>query len=305
MEIKKLCGCGCGQEIEIKEYHKRYGIPTYVNGHNGKGKPRSEEIRMKISRAHKGKIFSEEHRQKLSEAKKGKNHPNYGKHLSEELRKKMSKLHSGEKNPFYGKTHTKETLKKISEANKGKLVGEKNPMYGIHRVGKDAPMYGKHHTIQSREQMGESRSGEKNYLYGKHIPLEIRKKMSEANKGKKRSLETRKKIRNARAKRIFPIKDTSIEVKTQDLLRQLGFDFFTHQYMKIEHGYQCDILIPTLNLVIECDGDYWHKYPVGNELDHIRTKELLEKGFKVLRLWEKDIKVMDLKGFEDIIVNIK
>jgi hypothetical protein len=38
--------------------------------------------------------------------------------------------------------------------------------------------------------------------------------------------------------------------------------FFTHQYIKeIEHGYQCDILIPLMRLVIECYGDYWHKYP--------------------------------------------
>ncbi|GAG67123.1 unnamed protein product [marine sediment metagenome] len=41
-----------------------------------------------------------------------------------------------------------------------------------------------------------------------------------------------------------------------------------------------------MNLVIECDGDYWHKYPVGRDIDHIRTKELIQKGFKVLRLWE-------------------
>ena len=69
--------------------------------------------------------------------------------------------------------------------------------------------------------------------------------------------------------------------------------------MKIEHGYQCDILIPSEKLVIECDGDYWHKYPIGLEKDHVRTKELIEKGFKVLRLWEKDIKNMKLKEFKE------
>ena len=68
--------------------------------------------------------------------------------------------------------------------------------------------------------------------------------------------------------------------------------------MKIKHGYQCDILIPSMNLVIECDGDYWHKYPVGNDIDHIRTKELIEKGFKVLRLWEFEIKNMGLNDFK-------
>ena len=71
--------------------------------------------------------------------------------------------------------------------------------------------------------------------------------------------------------------------------------------MKIEHGYQCDILIPSMNMVIEVDGDYWHKYPIGNDIDKIRTKELIEKGFKVLRLWEIDIKSMELNQFKRIL----
>jgi len=88
-----------------------------------------------------------------------------------------------------------------------------------------------------------------------------------------------------------------IEVKIQNFLKQLGIEFFTHQYMKIKHGYQCDILIPSMNLVIECDGNYWHKYPIGNDIDHIRTNELIQKGFKVLRLWEHNIKLMTLENF--------
>lgn len=106
-------------------------------------------------------------------------------------------------------------------------------------------------------------------------------------------------IKCARAKQIFPKKDSSIEIKIQNFLKQLGIEFFTHQYMKeIEHGYQCDILIPSMNMVIECDGDYWHKYPIGNDLDHIRTSELLKGGFKVLRLWEFEINNMTIEEFE-------
>ena len=124
--------------------------------------------------------------------------------------------------------------------------------------------------------------------------------------GKNKLSERHKKILSKLRKKdfkegkfIFPIKDTSIEIKIQDFLKQLGIEFFTHQYMKeIEHGYQCDVLIPSMNLVIECDGNYWHKYPIGLERDHIRTKELIEKGFKVLRLWESEIKVMELNNFK-------
>ena len=116
---------------------------------------------------------------------------------------------------------------------------------------------------------------------------------------KKGDLNLIKKNKERRAKQIFPVKDTSIEVKIQNFLKELKIEFFTHQYIKIEHGYQCDILIPSMNLVIECDGDYWHKYPIGNDIDHIRTSELLSKGFKVLRLWEFEIKKMELNDFKE------
>ena len=109
----------------------------------------------------------------------------------------------------------------------------------------------------------------------------------------------KEKIKKRRAKQIFPKKDSSIEVKIQNFLKKLGIEFFTHQHMNIKHAYQCDIFIPIMNLVIECDGDYWHSYPTGKEIDHIRTKELVEKGFKVLRLWEFEIKEMNLNDFKD------
>ena len=125
----------------------------------------------------------------------------------------------------------------------------------------------------------------------KGMTLEVCKKLSEIKK---------KAIREG--KLIMPKKDTSIEIRIQGFLKELGIEFFTHQYMKIEHGYQCDILIPSMKLVIECDGNYWHKYPIGMEIDHLRTSELIEKGFKVLRLWESEIKVLDKKKMQKIII---
>lgn len=132
------------------------------------------------------------------------------------------------------------------------------------------------------------------------------KKIGLNNKGKIYTLEHKNKISKKRKKLIregkirmeFPKEDTKIEVKVQNFLKTLEIDFFTHQYMKIDHGYLCDVFIPSMNLVIECDGDYWHKYPTGMEIDHIRTRELIEKGFKVLRLWENEIKVMNVKDFQ-------
>jgi len=139
--------------------------------------------------------------------------------------------------------------------------------------------------------------------------IEIRKKIGFAQKSKINSKETIQKIKEARAKQITPIKDTSIELKIQSLLKQLKIDFFTHQYIKdIEHGYQCDILIPVQEginkkTIIECFGTYWHKYPFGREVDIQRCEELREQGWKVLVLWENEIKVMELNNLKEVLVN--
>jgi G:T-mismatch repair DNA endonuclease (very short patch repair protein) len=121
--------------------------------------------------------------------------------------------------------------------------------------------------------------------------------------------EFRQKCILRRRNQIFPMNDTKIEIKIQDYIKQLGVEFFTHQYMKIQHDYQTDIFIPIHNLIIECDGDYWHgninKYPKLQqwqldqiEEDRIRTKELQDKGFNVWRIWEHEINKMSLNDFK-------
>jgi len=157
--------------------------------------------------------------------------------------------------------------------------------------------------FQNHPGAGEEHSKRLKEYFKNHpeVRKEMGKKKIEHYKNHPESIE---KIREDRAKRVFPVKDTKIEVKVQNLLKQLGYDFFTHQYMKeIKHSYQCDIFIPALNLVIEADGNYWHKYPVGREIDYIRTKELIGYGFKVLRLWESEINEMDIEKFRRIISN--
>ena len=153
--------------------------------------------------------------------------------------------------------------------------------------------------VRKSQWTNKSKAKLKDTLIKQWNTIEFRNKMLNSRKTSYTDLEYIKKLKESRAKQIFPKKDTKIEVKIQEYLKLLGIDFFTHQYIKeIEHSYQCDILIPSLNLVIECDGIYWHKYPMGNELDHIRTKELIEKGFKVLRLWEHEIDALNVNQFK-------
>ena len=238
--------------------------PSKINGTWNKGKKHSPETIKKIKAS--------------SPHISGKDHPMYGKKHSEKSKKQMSNKRQGKGNPNYGKTHSPETRKKISKSNKGQIPWSK---------GKKG-VYSK----KVLKKMSESHKKE-------NLSAETRKKMSEAQKAFWKIPGMKETARKRRRKQIFPLKDSSIEIKIQNLLKKLKIPFFTHQYMKIKHGYQCDILIPTKNLVIECDGDYWHNYPIGNNLDHVRTKELLQKGFKVLRLWESEIKPMTIKQFKE------
>ncbi len=106
---------------------------------------------------------------------------------------------------------------------------------------------------------------------------------------------------------VMPVKDTKIEVKMQNFLKQLGIEFYTHQYMNIEHGYQCDVLIPEQKgihkkTIIECFGVYWHNYPYAREIDIQRCSELREKGWRVLVFWENEIKLMHLNNLKEKLI---
>jgi len=179
-----------------------------------------------------------------------------------------------------------------------------------------------------------SRIGKEN-KWGKHTPQAIKKIKEARNKQlmPPRSPETIKKMkigitkawknpkmresaRHRRMKQILPIKDTTIEIKIQDFLTLLHIEFLTHQYMHIEHGYQCDVFIPEQEgilqkTIIEADGCYWHNCQICNlknakinKNDNIRTKELQKKGFRVIRLWEHEIRKMEVNDLGDKIYGI-
>jgi very-short-patch-repair endonuclease len=198
------------------------------------------------------------------------------------IKTKKPAWNSEKKNPY-----SKETLKKMSLAAK---------------VSINTGRFTKGHKFSEKTLKKISKSQLKRFSDPEQIKI-----ISDAhlgnepwNKGKTDvySEGTLKMIRESRLKQIFPKKDSIIETKIQNFLQQLGIDFLKHKIMKeIKYSYQCDIFIPSMNLIIECDGNYWHKYPVGTERDLIRTKDLVEKGFNVLRLWESDIKKMEIKDF--------
>ena len=244
---------------------------------------------------------------------------NVGRKLTKEWKRKIGEANSkalkGKESPKKGKTYEeingKEKAKEIKERLSKSLIGRK-----VWNKGKKGIMkaWNKGKTFEE--------------IFGKEKANEIKKKISQKNSGRRNkwghhSQETIKKIKQARARQVIPKKDTSIEVKIQSFLTQLHLEFYTHQYMHINHGYQCDIFIPKQETegviipkktVIECDGCYWHSCKICKRYedkpltpkqvkqqgkDNDRTKELEEKGYNVIRLWEHEIKPMKLNEFKE------
>ena len=213
--------------------------------------------------------------------------------------------------------HSKEAKLKMktTQFKKGHKInfGRKMPQEGVKKAVESRRL---NNGYQSMVNKIKERMTGKTYeeIYGNLKAANIKKKLRIAC-----SEEKRIKIKNKRKLQIFPIKDTSIEVKIQKFLTQLQIEYFTHKYMHIEHGYQCDIFIPVQKgimqkTIIECDGDYWHGNPLlykegklnekqkqQQRKDNIRTQELIKKGFRVIRLWETEINNMKCYDLNNII----
>jgi len=228
---------------------------------------RTKEHCLKISESLKGRHLSDSQRKNISLRQ-------MGTHLSEETKMKISNSLKGIKRGPMSDEHKK----RVSIFRTGKGIG--NIAWFIQR-GVSGPMLGKHHSDVAKEKIRLKRANQK------------------MKTGWHQSEQAKAKYRLKRMTWITPIKNTKIEVKIQNFLKELNIEFKTHRPMnEIKHFYPCDIFIPSGKLVIECDGEYWHNYPVGTEIDKIRTKELLEKGFKVLRLWGDEIKGMSCLAFK-------
>lgn len=91
----------------------------------------------------------------------------FGKNLSSETRKKLSE-HQKQHPSFKGRHHTEESKKLISKANEGRLIGEKNPMYGINVYEMILQRDGVERVNEIKNKLSNRMKGENNPFYGKH-----------------------------------------------------------------------------------------------------------------------------------------
>ena len=230
------------------------------------GKHHSIETKQKISKANTGRIPSFETRQKMSKSQKGKSTPI-------ETRLKMSIAQKGQVTSL-------ETRQKISDSMKGK---------------------GHPHSIESKAKISEANRR-------RVFTNEMRKNLSHGMKGKTpwnlgipHSKKSRKKMSLSQIKQrsINNYKSVYKNTRPELAIKKILFDndiFFIHQCHvdDIEHQYVADFYLPDHNCVVEADGTYWHNYPIGNEIDHIRTAEMKAKGYNVLRFWDGQIEEQDV-----------
>lgn len=58
--------------------------------------------------------------------------------------------------------------------------------------------------------------------------------------------------------------------------------------------WKVDVLVPSVRLVIEYDGEYWHRDK--QDLDLRKTRDLIRAGYKVARIRENDLPNLDIEG---------
>lgn len=205
---------------------------------------------------------------------------------------------------FRGKHHSEETKKYLSSLNKGKFSGEKNPMFGKRHSEKISRK-----TKNWIKLNPDHQTGNKNPMFGKQQSAESNKKRSESLKIYNSQFEKRpynltklgrKRLQISRSKNIARQKtsNTDIEQKIEYLLKELNVNYklqFQFKYFVV------DFFLPKYNLVIWCDGDYWHGnpsfYPVltkrqknQHRLDRSHESYLSKRNINYIRLWGFDIK---------------
>lgn len=220
------------------------------------------------------------------------------------------------------------TPEQITEIKRRLTLGENNPMFGKHSWKQGLTKETNEKIKQSGIKISETRlalskqgllpdfSGEKNPMYGK--PSWSTGLTKETNETLRKSIEkgiaTQKRnwnnlpeeAKDRKRKHCALIganckkRKTSIEIIIENLLIEYKIDYLSGYY---KDHMVFDFYLPKLNVVIECQGDYWHSNPLyynENNINEIQRRnierDIKKKNYlnvnniKFLFFWETDIK---------------
>jgi len=208
----------------------------------------------------------------------------------------------------------KNCLKNLWRGNK---TGYCVQCLGKTRCGINNPFGGKTHSKKTKEKMSGPRPsifGEKNPHYGKKHSEETKKIISE--KAKKRLKDRPELLEQLRLNRVKSSSNSFRITKPQRLTQKYLEEHDTHYKINgIIERYSFDFILKDLKIIIEVQGTYWHadprKYGEGkiplNERqiykvsqDIIKKRVAEEYGYKMIYIWEDDIKQNNFSIIEDM-----
>ncbi len=304
-----LCECGCGSPTNIVMHtNTKSGLVKgqhyrFVSGHNSWGRTPTADTLLKMA-TWKRQSPSAETRAKIAAALTGQT-------LSPETRARISAANIGKK-------RKPEAGRKISAALKGR------PKSQAHRAALSAVNMGKRMSDASRAAMKatwqaksyeerlahsapgrlaahpEKHRGEHNRRWWAALSAEAQQRII-ASRGEKLKAQWVNLSQEERARRLEHLRvaglsgtraarvahPTTIELAVSTLLDALGVQYLAEHRIG---PYTVDFLIPDRNIVVECDGSYWHSKPNVKARDIVRDKWLSDRGFQVVRLDEPDIR---------------
>ena len=185
---------------------------------------------------------------------------NKGTKYSDEYRKKLSDVRKGKPSNRKGCKLSEETKEKIRIAH----------------LGKESPLKGRKMSVEYCKNISERQKGRK-------LTEEWKENISNSLKGKKKS---KKHIKNL--SKYYKENPTSIEVKVAEQLEKYKIKYIYQKPLYKGHFF-VDFYLPEYQLVIECNGDYWHSLKNRKERDKELESYVKSKGKDILWLWEHEI----------------
>lgn len=164
---------------------------------------------------------------------------------------------------------------------------------------------GRKRTLEAIENISRAKQGKNNPMFGKKGEQSVNwkgglthPKCKICNKTKSRGARfcsvcfnlqegTINRLRELNRKQWESKEPTSIEKKVYKELKVRGLLFETQKL--INGKFLVDAYIPSLNLIIEADGEYWHSLPKTINRDKSKNAYLKACGYNLLRLSETEI----------------
>lgn len=219
---------------------------------------------------------------------------NKGMKMSQEYREKLSKAHKGQTPWIKGKHHSEEAKQKMSVAKMGKTSPRKGVKLSDEMRAKFSYCQkGKHHSEETKKKISDCLKGHKSHTLGMKWSDETKQKMSISQKNK--WLNKNKEQREKEIKKLieYPKKilhNTSIERKVEKDLQYYNINYVKQKFLFNEsRNFVVDFYIPSLKLVIECNGDYWHSLPDRIQRDKDLKEYVERSGHKIIFIWEHEI----------------